>query len=164
MSADIERSKRPEVHVSSAIVIENDRKELLFVRQVSEDGSELWGPPAGGMDSHEDPIMTAKREVREEIGVGVELIDIIGIYTVIQEDDEKGKTGLGFAFRGRVNINEITPGDEIADYGFFPATEVRKLLNTNKLYKPEYNIPAINDWFKDKSFSLKVVRSLIERG
>ncbi|MCR4326578.1 MAG: NUDIX hydrolase, partial [Candidatus Roizmanbacteria bacterium] len=87
-----ERRERLPTSVSSAIFIEDEHNRLLFLQQASESKGHRWGPPAGGIEAHEDPIKAALREVREEIGVEVNLIDLIGIYTADRGDNA---TGIG---------------------------------------------------------------------
>lgn len=51
------------------------------------------------MKAYEDPTMTALREAREEIGVEIELVDIVGIYTVGRGPNA---SGISFNFRGKI--------------------------------------------------------------
>lgn len=153
-----EKQERLPVSVSSAVFIEDDQKRLLLLQQASEEKGFKWGPPAGGMNPHEDPIMTALREAEEEIRVKVELTDLVGIYTIDRGDNA---SGIGFVFRGRIISGEITPREEeIKDYKFFSPQEIEKLVADGMLYKPEYNIEAIKDWLSGLSYPLKAVRRL----
>ena len=110
------------------------------------------------MKPHEDPMMTAKREAKEEIGVEINLLDLIRIYPTDRGDDA---TGLGFVFRGEIVEGEVTPdGFEITGFHYFSTSELEKLIEENKLYKPEYNIPAIRDWIDGKSYSTEVINEI----
>ena len=95
-----EKRERLPVSVSSAIFIEDEQGRLLLLQQAAERKGHRWGPPAGGMEAHENPIMGALREAREEIGVEIELIDLIGIYTVDRGDTS---SSMGFVFRGKIS-------------------------------------------------------------
>ncbi|MBI2008446.1 NUDIX hydrolase, partial [Candidatus Amesbacteria bacterium] len=117
-----ERRERLPVSVSAAVFIENHEGRLLLLQQAAERKGYKWGPPAGGMEAHEDPIETAHRETREEIGVEVEILNLLGIYTV---DRGETATGIAFVFRGRIVSGEIRlrPG-EIDTYRYFTKDEV----------------------------------------
>lgn len=156
-----ERRKRLPVSVSSAVFIEDDQRRLLLLQQAKEVKGFKWGPPAGGMDPHEDPITTALREAKEEIRVEVELIDLVGIYPADRGDNA---SGIGFTFRGRIVSGEITLREqEIRNYKFFSPQEIEWLISNKMLYKPEYNLDSIRDWLLGVSYPLEVIRRLAER-
>lgn len=154
----VERRERLAVSVSSAVFIEDGQGRILLLQQSSENKGFRWGPPGGGMEAHEDPIKNALREVEEEMGVPVELIDLIGIYTTDRGDN----SGIGFVFRGKIIQGEIKLREgEIKDARFFTQAEIQELIDTNMLYKPEYNLRAIKDWSNGLSYPIDVVRPII---
>lgn len=158
MRKELEKRERLPASVSSAVFIEDDQGRLLLLQQAAERKGHRWGPPAGGMEAHEDPIMTAQREVGEEIGVEIKLKDLVGIYTVDRGDSA---TGVGFVFRGQIISGEIMPReDEIMDFRFFSPDEIEELIKADMLYKPEYNLAGIQDWIEGRSFVLEVIRVL----
>lgn len=155
----IEKGERLPVSVSSSVFIEDGEGRLLLLQQQAERKGKRWGPPAGGMHPHEDPRMTAIRETKEEIGVEVELTDLVGIYTADRGDN---KSGLAFVFRAKIIDGKISPAkDEISDYNFFTPEEIEQLIKEDKLYKPEYNIVSIRDWLNGNSFPLDVVPNYV---
>jgi len=153
-----ERRERLPVSVSAAVFIEDGQGRLLLLQQAAEWKDRKWGPPAGGMDAHESPIDTVLREATEEIGVEIELVDVVGIYIADRGDKA---TGLAFVFRGKIVSGEIKPREgEIADYRFFTPDEIEKLIAEGSLYKPEYNLVSIKDWLDGRSYPLDVVSPL----
>lgn len=151
------KRKRLPVSVSAAVFIEDEQGKLLLVRQAVESKGYKWGPPAGGMKAYEDPTTTALRETREEIGVEVELVDLIGIYTACRGANA---SGISFNFRGKILGGEIkTAKDEIMNYRYFTPEEIQTLIEKKMLYKPEYNIPSIKDWLRGCSYPLDVVKT-----
>jgi ADP-ribose pyrophosphatase len=150
--------KRLPVSVSAAVFLANDRGELLLLQQATKSKGYKWGPPAGGMDPFEDPLMCAKREVKEEIGVSIELQRLIGTYPVERGEDA---SGIAFAFTGRIIEGEISPTKgEIMNYRFFSRNELKELIKSDKLYKPEYNIRGIKDWLSGETYPLEAVKPL----
>jgi 8-oxo-dGTP diphosphatase len=66
----IVRLLAPSFTVGAACVVERDDGAILLVRLVYRDG---WGLPGGLIKRNEDVADCARREVREEIGLSVEL-------------------------------------------------------------------------------------------
>ena len=154
----IERKDQLDVSVSAAVYIMDEEGRLLLLKQAAPEKGGKWGPPGGGIKAHEDPIDVAKRETREEIGVEVELIDLIHIKTADRGD---AASGLGFIFRGKILSGEVWFKDrEIAECKYFTPDETRTLLESNMLYKPEYNLDGIEDWLKGESYPLGVIKRM----
>jgi mutator protein MutT len=75
-----------------AAIIRNEAGHVLFQRR-SDDG--LWSLPAGSLDPGETPAAGVVREVREETGLDVEVLGIIGVFG-------------GAAFRHRYPNGDVT--------------------------------------------------------
>lgn len=72
----------PNSLVPSAVAfIENDRGEVLLIRR-SDNGD--WALPGGAHDLGERIKDTAIREAKEETGLDIEIISLIGIYIPTQ--------------------------------------------------------------------------------
>jgi 8-oxo-dGTP diphosphatase len=67
----IVRVLAPSFTVGAACVIERDDGSILLVRLVYR---EDWGLPGGLIKRHEDVATCARREVKEEIGLTIELV------------------------------------------------------------------------------------------
>ena len=64
---------------SAAACIRDEEGHILLLRR--SDGDNLWGLPGGGMELGERAAETVVREVREEIGLEVEPVALIGVYS-----------------------------------------------------------------------------------
>ncbi|GIP37760.1 hypothetical protein J31TS4_10400 [Paenibacillus sp. J31TS4] len=80
--------------LAQAIVI-NEREEILMVRQYVERGDVVWNFPGGGAEEGESPEEACLREVREETGYEVELVELV--------DDAQDK----FTFLAKVKGGEL---------------------------------------------------------
>ncbi|MDP2860132.1 MAG: NUDIX hydrolase [bacterium] len=150
--------ERFSVSVSAAVFIEDEQGRLLLLQQAAGWKEKKWGPPAGGMESHENPIMAALREAREEIGVRTQLTNLIGIYTA---DRSNNTTGIGFVFRAEITSGQISiRRDEIMDWRFFSPAEIQDLIVNGLIYTPEYTLPAISDWLRRRSYPMEIIRPL----
>ena len=143
------------ISASVAAFITNREGDLLFVQQAAAHKEKKWGPPAGGVEIDEDPETALKREIREEIGVEIELAYLIGVYVVKQEF----KTGIAFVYRAIISNGTIQLNKkEISDFIYLNKIGIARLIDKNLLYKAAYNIPALSDFENKKSYPKEVVR------
>ncbi|HEY8524242.1 MAG TPA: NUDIX domain-containing protein [Acidimicrobiales bacterium] len=63
---------------SANVIVVSDDGRILLIRRADNGNMAL---PGGGMDLGESITQTAVRETREETGVEVEIIGLVGIYT-----------------------------------------------------------------------------------
>jgi 8-oxo-dGTP pyrophosphatase MutT (NUDIX family) len=64
---------------SAAACIRDKEGRILLLRR--SDSDDLWGFPGGGMELGEQASETVVREVREETGLEVEPVALIGVYS-----------------------------------------------------------------------------------
>ncbi|KKQ96024.1 MAG: ADP-ribose pyrophosphatase [Parcubacteria group bacterium GW2011_GWC2_39_11] len=139
--------------VSVAVFIRQGEK-LLLVKQAEAKGGG-WGPPAGHLEMGESVIQAAQRETLEETGLKINLVDIIGVYTVRELERLK----IGFVFRGMVIGGELKPvTQEAVELRWFEKKELQTLIDKGFLYKPEYNRSGIADWLAGESYPLNLLK------
>jgi len=111
------RRATPSFHVGALCVVTRADGCLLLVRQsYRRDG---WGFPGGLLRRREDPADAARRELREELGVDVDLAG----QPVVVIDPEMRRVDV--VFDAHVAAGSTEPGEgerspEIADVGWFP--------------------------------------------
>lgn len=69
---------RPLIMVGATLLIVNQQDQLLMIKR-TDNG--CWGVPGGAMEPGERLEDTVKRETQEEIGVEVEEIELLGVYS-----------------------------------------------------------------------------------
>lgn len=96
----------------TAIVVD-DRGRLLMIHRTDNN---LWAIPGGGHDVGESISDTVVREVREETGIDVEVVELSGIYTnpqhVIAYSDGEVRQQFSMCFRARPVGGELRTSDE----------------------------------------------------
>ncbi|MBT2213777.1 NUDIX domain-containing protein [Actinomadura sp. NEAU-AAG7] len=60
------------------VVVENDKGEILMIRRTDNDN---WALPGGAIDIGESVAQAAIRETKEETGIDIEVINLVGIYS-----------------------------------------------------------------------------------
>ena len=88
----IVRAMTPSYTVGANCVIEREDGAILLVRQVYRS---RWGLPGGLLERGEDPASAVTREVREEVGLDVE---VVGEPTVVIDAEARR---VDVVFRGR---------------------------------------------------------------
>ncbi len=100
-------------------VVVDDRDRVLLVRASYR---RTWGFPGGFLDSSEDPIVGAVREVREETGAQVHDVTLVRKRTRGSHSD--------YLLIGRTDVSQSSAAStawEIAASGWFPIDQIPKL-------------------------------------
>lgn len=69
--------------IISAVILKKDNRVLL-VKEILEDSKEHWIFPGGGVEFGETIEEAAKREIKEEIGLNVEIKYFLGFKEIIR--------------------------------------------------------------------------------
>jgi ADP-ribose pyrophosphatase YjhB (NUDIX family) len=124
--------------VPAATVFVQDHDGRVLMVQRSDNG--LWALPGGGMDIGETLGQCAEREVLEETGYEVRVVDIIGVYSdpkhIIAYSDGEVRQQFAISFRallvsGESKTSEETPAvawiDPVSldELPIHPATRLR---------------------------------------
>ncbi|RLG92300.1 MAG: hypothetical protein DRO36_01835 [Candidatus Hecatellales archaeon] len=120
------KNKKP-ILAASALVKRNGK--VLLVRRRYEPGSGRWALPGGMVEYGETVEETAKREVKEETNVDVEVEKLLGVYNLILRD-EYGRVKRQYVivcFEGVGKTFKLKPNHEVLDLGWFKPEELDKL-------------------------------------
>lgn len=88
------------------VVVLNDQNEVLMVRH-HQDGKDIWLVPGGSVECNENSLEAAIREVREETGLEVEILQLI--WHVEEVSPERGQRFVNF-FLGKWTGGELKLG------------------------------------------------------
>ena len=106
----------PKPSPASAVAIVRDG-QVLMVRRKYEPFAGQWTLPSGFMEFGEDPEQTAIRELREELGVDVELTGLVDV--LMERGDPRGLCLL-VVYTGRIVHGEPTAEDDASAVEAFP--------------------------------------------
>ena len=119
------RRATPSFHVGAICVVERADGHMLLVRQsYRRDG---WGFPGGLLRRREEPADAARRELREELGIDVELEGM----PVVVIDPEMRRVDVVFNARlaeGSAEPERSPHSPEITDARWFPPDGLPSLL------------------------------------
>lgn len=97
-------------------VIPERRGRILLMRRGIEPRYGAWTFPGGFMEIDESVEECASREAREETGVDVRILDLIGVYS---KPGPHGPGIVSIVYRGRVASGRVSPGREALEARWF---------------------------------------------
>lgn len=105
---------------AASAVVADDHGRILLARRTD---NQLWTIPGGAMEPGEFIAETAVREVKEETGLDVEIVSLVGIYSnphhVVEYADGEVRQQFSICFSCRPLGGELTPSDETSEVDFF---------------------------------------------
>jgi 8-oxo-dGTP pyrophosphatase MutT (NUDIX family) len=123
------RRHRREEFSAGGVVVKDDCVLVIVPKRRAADGRQVLALPKGHVDAGETPEQAAAREVREEGGVDVELVDALGDvrYWYRREGRPVPKRVSFFLFRYRGG-DPADHDDEIEQARFIPLAQAREQL------------------------------------
>jgi ADP-ribose pyrophosphatase YjhB (NUDIX family) len=108
--------KANSIVVAVTVFVTDGQDRLLLIRR-TDNG--LWALPGGAQEIGEYIAETASRETREEAGVEVEVVDVVGIYTnpnhVVEFSDGEVRQQFSICFRAAYLSGTPARSDESSD-------------------------------------------------
>jgi ADP-ribose pyrophosphatase YjhB (NUDIX family) len=139
-----EYPKFPIVAVGALIL---NKDEVLLIKRRYEPGAGKWSIPGGLIELGESVEDATKREVKEEVGLDVELDCVLGVVDNIVKD-KNGKVKFHYVvidYLAHPVGGELKPSKECLDAGWFKLKDVEKLDKTRTLMKLLKNLRKIKD-------------------
>jgi 8-oxo-dGTP diphosphatase len=102
-------------------VVFDPLNRVLLIRRKNEPFAGDWALPGGFVEIGETVEEACRREVREETGVVLGTISLIGVYSDPRRDP-RGHT-CSVAFASRVEVTAVAAGDDAADADWHSSTE-----------------------------------------
>jgi 8-oxo-dGTP diphosphatase len=98
-----------------AVIVEGE--QVMLVRRAVEPWRGCWDLPGGFLEQGEHPAEGLRREVREETGLQIEILEALGFF--LDRYPEAGETTLNFYFVARVTSGQPMPGSDVAEIRWF---------------------------------------------
>ncbi|MBE7085240.1 MAG: NUDIX hydrolase [Clostridiales bacterium] len=132
-------------HSGGACALYMEGDKVLFVRQYRYAyGESIYELPAGKLEPHEDPMLTAKRELEEETGITAGRLELLYVaYPSPGYTDEK--IYIYRAFDGEKTQRHLDEG-EFVDVVWIPVDKVKNMLKNGEI-KDAKTIIALQQYF-----------------
>ena len=108
---------------ASALLV-GDGDRILLSKRGSEPFAGKWDLPGGFLEESEHPLDGLKREVREELGIGLTDERLLGIWIDRYGDDERAATTLNIYYVARIGDGTPEAADDVADLRWVAPGEV----------------------------------------
>lgn len=138
------------VNVVCSNIIEQDGK-ILFVKESKKIAEGRYSLPAGKLEFGESLIDGAIREAKEETGLDVEPVKLIGIYQRPSSSEDSNTTV--FCFLSKIISGNIQITDKHPEVKFLTLEEISNLEKEDRL-RSRYMIVAVKDYFAKQGVDL----------
>jgi ADP-ribose pyrophosphatase YjhB (NUDIX family) len=119
-------------------VIERDGR-ILLARRGNEPAKGLWDLPGGFVGEGEDPLDALAREVREETGLALADVELLGIWI---EPDYDGRAVFSVTYRAVAGAGEAEAADDVAELRWVAPDE----LPPDEEFAFVHTPPALRLW------------------
>jgi ADP-ribose pyrophosphatase YjhB (NUDIX family) len=101
------------------IIIENENGEILLTKRKIEPGKGSWDIPGGFIQPNETLEEGAKRELREELGIEIEIDKYIGTYPHTYVFQDIAIPMQDIFLRATIVSGVPEPNDDVEDFRYF---------------------------------------------
>ena len=113
-------SSKPTV---SAVCLDGEGR-LLLARRGVEPHKDKWDLPGGFLEEDEEPLACLRRELREEAGVEIEPLELLGVWLDRYDGDGAAQTTLNLYWTARIVSGTPKPDDDVAELRWFAQDEL----------------------------------------
>lgn len=134
---------------ASVVSLRDDR--VLMVLESKSENHGRWNLPGGHIEIGETVIDGAVRECREEVGLEVRPLHLVGIYTGISVNTH----AIRFVFVAEVSNGNPVPGAGVLEARFIPRDELSN-FDDSELVAPRTFRAILSDVSRGRKVPLKV--------
>jgi len=120
--------KANSIAVAVSAFIQNEHGRILMIRRTDND---MYSIPGGQVEPGETLTQAAIREVKEETGIDIHVIELIGLYSdpshVIAYDDGEVRQEFSICFRAQPINGELRTSSESKEVRWIELTQLASL-------------------------------------
>jgi len=111
-----------------ALII-NDKNQVLLIKRGPRAKSErgVWSRPGGGIEQGENPEEAVKREIKEELGIEIDILEPLDFIDHLSDDGQRW-LALGYLARIRKGEPKIMEPGKIEEIRWFSLNEIPENL------------------------------------
>ena len=119
----IYRNPKP---TASAIITDEENRVLLGKRSIVPSKG-LWDVPGGFLELGESPEVGLRREIREELGVEIDILELLGFFmdTYSLADENHGDSTLNICYLAKIKSGEPKAESELDEIKWFKVDEIQ---------------------------------------
>ena len=108
----------------NAVIIENENQEIMLVERKFDPQKGFWDLPGGFINAYETLEESVKREIKEELGVDVQINKIVGVYKDIYVFQDIANPVIGIVVCAKITGGVIKVSDDISGFKYFSKEEI----------------------------------------
>ncbi len=119
----------PEMPIPAVAAVISCGDRLLLVKRRNPPSAGKWSIPGGVQELGERTCHAVKREVREETGMEIDVLDLLEAGDVIRRDGD-GRVAYHYLILYYLAVprsGQLRAGDDVSDAGWFTLKEARTL-------------------------------------
>ncbi|MBI2623336.1 MAG: NUDIX domain-containing protein [Candidatus Liptonbacteria bacterium] len=116
------------IGVGCGALIVNARGETLLLKRKSRNEIGMWCKPGGAVEYGETVEDAVRREVREEFGVEIELLEPLGFTNQILSKEKEHWVAFHFLARITKGVPKNMEPDKTETFGWFPINKLPEPL------------------------------------
>ncbi len=113
------------------VVVPSEEGSVLLIRRASDPYEGFWALPGGFVEVGETTEEAAVREAREETGLEVELVRLVGVYS--EPDRDPRGHNVSCAYLARVRGGEPEAATDAAEVSFLDPKEVELAFDHERI-------------------------------
>jgi ADP-ribose pyrophosphatase YjhB (NUDIX family) len=110
----------------NGVIIENEKKEILLVKRKFDPFKGMWDLPGGFVRSGESFADSISREIREELGVEIEITGIVGVYEDTYIFQELSNQTFAVIATAKIVKGILSASDDVEKFMYFGRDVVLK--------------------------------------
>ena len=129
-------------YITVMVFIENSQNEVLLQERSKEKGG-AWATTGGHPKAGESSLEGMKTEIKEELGVDVDLNELVIFKTIKTEDDFVDL----YYLRKDINLIDIKiQAEEVQNVNWFTKTQIEDMIKSGKFFK--WHVDAYRDFLE----------------
>ncbi len=108
---------------TASAIITNKKKQVLLTKRGIEPAIGTWDFPGGFLNNGEDPVRGLRREIREELGVTLDVKRIVGIY-IDRYYYQRWMYTFNVDYECTIKSGTLKPMDDVSDARWFDQSKI----------------------------------------
>ena len=109
---------------TASALVDDGEGRVLLSRRALDPFAGKWDVPGGFLEEGEHPLDCVRRELREETGIGLVNVSLLGIWMDEYEYKRRLVATLNFYFAAQMGDGALEPADDVAELRWFVPDDV----------------------------------------
>lgn len=108
----------------NSAILQNKKGEMLLAKRKYPPKKDYWDLPGGFINLAETAEESARREIKEELGINVKILKYIGSFYDFYPYKDFNYATISFVFSSLLEDEKIQPKDDVSEVRWFQQDEI----------------------------------------